>query len=296
MDDKKLEQFHDRVTYITGASKNAGKTTFLNYLLPRLRPRGPLGFLTIGVDGERKDRVFGNEKPAIKTMEGDYILTAESMLNKSDALFEIYHVFPWKTALGSLVLLRTVRSGFIELAGPENHFQLRNILSFLRNEVGVGTILVDGAVNRITQISVGENVSFYYVMTINPENRSRSLQTIRTLSLLDSVQIFHKEKSAKEKDLLKVEGALTSSYLKKIGIEIQTVVVDDFTKVFLTYRELKGLMERASLFFLRKLSIESFVLNLCNIEKKVFLEELNLVPLTIPFLFNPYREEKSLDD
>jgi hypothetical protein len=291
MDDKRLEQFRNRITFISGSSKNAGKTTFLNYLLPRLRGRGLLAYLTIGVDGEKIDRVYGIEKPSIKTMDGDYILTAESMVNRSGALFEVCHVFPWKTALGNLMLLKTIRSGFVELVGPENNYQLGRILRLLKEEIGVNTILVDGAVNRITQISVEEDVFFYYIMTITPENKNRSLETIRTLSLLNTLPYLNRKDSIIEKGFLEVEGALTSTLFNKIGKNIHTLIVEDFTKVFLSFKDLKALCESVSIVFRRKLSIESLVFNLRNVNKKSFVEDLNRITLEIPYLFNPYREE-----
>jgi hypothetical protein len=291
MDVEKLERFRNRVTFITGGSKNAGKTTFLNYLLPRLRGRGDLAYLTIGVDGEKRDRVFGNEKPSVKTAEGDYILTAESMLNRSGALFEICHVFPWKTVLGPLMLLKTRRSGYIELVGPENNSQLTRILRFLREEQDIRTVLVDGAVNRVTQLAAGEDVAFYYVMTITPENRRTSLEKVRTLSLLNKIPEYIEENLITENQIMTLDGALTSSVLKEMSKNIQTVIAEDFTKVFLSFRELKLLKESVSLCFRRKFSIEGLVFNLSNVEKSSFINELTDFSITLPYIFNPYRME-----
>ena len=109
----------NHVTYIAGNRKNAGKTTFLNCALEQLRPKGHLAYLSIGVDGEERDLVFGHAKPQILAQPGDTLVTAQAALAKTDALYEIRQVFPYKTVLGRLVVAMIGRGGFVELV-PES--------------------------------------------------------------------------------------------------------------------------------------------------------------------------------
>jgi len=289
MDAKKLERFRNRVTFISGSSKNAGKTTFLNYLLPRLRTGGDLVYLSVGIDGEKKDRVFGNEKPAIEAVPGDYVITCEDMMNESSALFQICHVYPWKTALGKLLLLSVKRSGLVELAGPEANSQLMEIITHLRGERGIPTVIVDGAVNRITQLAAGKDSSYYYVMRVTPENRSSAITTIRVLNLLDRIPSW--EERGRETAYFH-QGALTSTSLKAIPKDTESLVLEDFTKVFLPWRELRELAEKVKVYFCNVFTLEGLVLNLYNLDQSEFEQNLKEAGIVVPYIFNPFLLEK----
>ncbi|MFO7674212.1 MAG: hypothetical protein R6V74_10935, partial [Lutibacter sp.] len=139
------EQLLNKTTFLVGNKKNAGKTTFLNYALAQVREVVRPAFFTIGIDGEPSDLIFDTPKPKVYTEIGDYVVTSGLMINKSDALFEIIHVFPYKTVLGRLVLAKTLRSGSIELVGSEDNKQLDEIVDYLRNEEHIKTIVIDGA-------------------------------------------------------------------------------------------------------------------------------------------------------
>jgi len=290
MDAKKLERFRNRVTFISGSSKNAGKTTFLNYLLPRLRVGGDFVYLSVGIDGEKKDRVFGNEKPSIEAFAGDYLITCEDMMNESSALFEISHVFPWKTALGKLLLLYVKRSGLVELAGPESNSQLVEIITQLREERGISTVIVDGAVNRITQLAAGKDSSYYYVMRATPENRASTLNIIRTLSLLDRIPRW--EENMEQESVYFHNGALTSSSLQTVPKDSESIVLEDFTKVFLSWRELRELAEKVRVFFRNIFTLEGLVLNLYNLDRQDFERNLKESGIDVPCVFNPFITEK----
>ncbi|MBN2830448.1 MAG: hypothetical protein JXR56_09030, partial [Candidatus Cloacimonetes bacterium] len=56
------------VVAITGLSKNAGKTSLLNWLI-RSFPDYRYGITTTGRDGEEKDLVFGTDKPKVKVLK-----------------------------------------------------------------------------------------------------------------------------------------------------------------------------------------------------------------------------------
>ncbi|MEA3306513.1 MAG: hypothetical protein U9Q34_01860, partial [Elusimicrobiota bacterium] len=118
----------DKTTFIIGSKKNAGKTTFLNYSAARLRKTEPIAYLTIGVDGERTDQVFGTPKPKIFARKNDILLTTDLSLNHSDASFKILNTYPYATVLGKLMLLEVLREGYVELIGPQTNLQLSAIL------------------------------------------------------------------------------------------------------------------------------------------------------------------------
>jgi len=75
--------FLGRVTFVTGAEKHCGKTTFMNRAA-QLARRGAAAegrpgpaLLTVGYDGEARDFLSGARKPAVPVAAGDIIVTTE---------------------------------------------------------------------------------------------------------------------------------------------------------------------------------------------------------------------------
>ena len=283
---KFIEPLRDKITFISGSSKSAGKTTFLNYLLPRMRKLSNIAFLTIGVDGERKDQIYGTDKPVIETTEGDILVTSEKMLNSSDGSFCILQVFPWKTVLGKLVLVRTKRKGHIEIVGPENNLQLELIIEFIKEELGIRTILIDGAINRITQVSTGQSAGFYYVCRITQDNVKSVLDKMKVLSMVCSFGTYKKGITAQQTFFL--DGALTVGSLDAIPNNIKIIIVKDFTKIFLNYNQLLEAEKKYTIYLENVLRLEAFVINLFNISKNEFTGIMQKTDIIQSCIFNPF--------
>ncbi len=284
-------------TFIIGSEKNAGKTTFLNDALAALRQQGIApAFLTIGVDGEQRDQVYGHPKPRIHSERGDFLVTTESMLKSSDGLFEIHEVFPGRTVLGRLVLANTRRGGYVELIGPEENTQLSEIVSFLRSEKQAATILVDGAVNRLTQVSAGQQAGFVYVVKVTPRNLNSALEKMRILSLIKNFHQFPSwegnsaasPQKKLESEFHKFKGALTKNKLKQIPKSCKTVILEDFTKIFLSYSELSALCKRKEIVFETIYQFHGFVVNLYDVSRKEFRKHVEQYGI-IDVIFNPYQ-------
>ncbi|MDD4005030.1 MAG: hypothetical protein PHW69_07505, partial [Elusimicrobiaceae bacterium] len=130
------------ITFIAGSEKNAGKTALLNLLLERLRGRGRTGYLSIGVDGESRDMLFGNPKPRIYAQPGDLVATSQAALSDSSAEYRVLEVFPGRTVLGKTALVDITRAGFVELTRPGDNAEVAELLWRLREEFGAETVLV----------------------------------------------------------------------------------------------------------------------------------------------------------
>lgn len=278
----------ERTVFITGSEKNAGKTTFLNHTLRSLRRDGlPPVFLTIGIDGEQKDIVFSNPKPQIYTEPGDLFITSDQMMDKSGGVFEVREVFPVKTVLGRLVLLKTLRGGFVELVGPEDNGQLSKIISYVKENEGRKTILIDGAVNRVTQVASGIDAGFVFVVKISGRNLKSGLEKIKRLSILEKIPKFsHGDFSG---GTWFHKGALTEISLLDLKDDIENIVTDDFTKVFLPFNVLKHLRGEKKLFFRDVFELLHVVVNLADIEREEFLENLSEDTICKKIIFNPYQ-------
>ena len=285
----------NKTVFITGSMKNAGKTTLMNYLLSSIRVEtGSIAYMTIGIDGEQKDMIFGTPKPSVKAVKGDFIVTTDQAVLASDGVFEILEVFPFKTKLGTIVLVKVIRDGELELIGPENNTQLSFILNFLKVEREIKTILVDGAVNRITQITSVPNSEFIYVMRVSAGDLMKSINNIKTLSMIKNFSLITEDISSTEECFV-CDGALTVIKLNKVPEKFSSVLVNDFTKIFLNWNELTEFLKKKKIFYKERFKLNCIVVNLYDIEQSEFNQILKKNNIKENIIFNPYMELGYLD-
>ncbi|MCM2266535.1 MAG: hypothetical protein NDI60_02030 [Elusimicrobiales bacterium] len=276
----------DRTVFIVGSRKNAGKTTLLNYALGRLRGTTPVGALSVGVDGETRDQVFGNPKPQIRAERGDVLLCAETALAGADLHYEVLNVYPFRTAIGRPVLLRALRPGRAEISGPENNGQLGEILADMRRH-GAGTVFVDGAVDRITQVAAGGRAAFVYVAKVEPENLESSAAALKLLWSAAAVPLCRAGEKLPEPVFI-IDGALTPGRVPGKDVKGGTLVIEDLTKIFLTWQQWVELKGRFELRCGAKPDLAAFVVNLCNVSRQEFEKKLGLPALAERLVYNPY--------
>lgn len=144
---------------IIGMEKNVGKTTTLNYIISEAKEKHPLGLTSIGIDGEGRDQVTGDEKPVIYVHRGTLLATATKALNSSDITKEILDTTGIYTPLGEVIIFRALSDGYVELVGPSINSHLKMIIEGLR-QFGSKIVIVDGALNRSSTAdpSVAEGV------------------------------------------------------------------------------------------------------------------------------------------
>ncbi|MDD5092422.1 MAG: hypothetical protein PHQ23_16095 [Candidatus Wallbacteria bacterium] len=149
-----------KTVFITGNRKNAGKTTVLNHLVSDLAAAGNAGgtaIVSVGWDGEKRDWLYGVRKPEIPVFPGMIFVTAGQALTQADFRFAIMHSFSFCSTAGRYYALRACEGGHVILIGPENNSQLYETMKLLRGMEGCETVLVDGALDRISQVGgVGE--------------------------------------------------------------------------------------------------------------------------------------------
>jgi hypothetical protein len=280
-----FQQFHKNTTFIAGNDKHAGKTTFLKYVLRNLREMGYCpAYMSIGVDGESCDILDGAAKPTIIVQSGDLVVTSAQSLENSDAAYQILNVFQQGTVLGRMVLVKIVRSGFIELTGPENNQQLCHILDYIQNETQTDTIVVDGAVNRLSQVASDRSAGFVMVMKVTASNLAHAADQIRLLDLLDNLP------SCSDPDSVLITGALTESRLADIDEDCKAITIMDFTRVFLSYRQMVSLCKKYSVSIKNKFTLRYFVVNLFDIDKDEFAKMFD-DRIAQQVVYNPFMEE-----
>ena len=123
---------------IVGLAKNTGKTECLNYILRKAGDRASRFALTsIGVDGEKTDRVCQTEKPEITVPEGMVFVTSEKHYREKRLVAEVLDISDEQTALGRLVTARAVTEGKVLLSGPAHTGGLRRLIAQMHKAITV---------------------------------------------------------------------------------------------------------------------------------------------------------------
>lgn len=283
-----LQNLQDKTTFIAGNAKNAGKTTFLNYLLPILRSSGkPFVYTSIGVDGEDFDKITSQRKPQIVAFEGDFVVTTNKALQNKG--FQLVEAFPFNTTAGQIVMGKATRPTKVELIGPEDNDSLASILEIIKNRHHITTILIDGAINRITQLASAVNPVYVFVATVDSRNVNELMQELKRLSLFNELPVWDKSLP----DAIEIQGALTETRLREVPAVCKTIVVADFTKVFLSLRGLQNLLQTRKICFKNRFPMLFCVLNLKDISQQQCAFQLNKTGFSIDVLFNPYQQNLS---
>jgi len=269
--------------FFSGSGKNAGKTTFMNYAV-RLMGDETVGVMSIGIDGERFDGLSGAPKPKVYIKEGDLFVCSEKALEESSLYACVLKVFPFSTALGKPMICRAIRPGNVEISGPENNSQLKEIIETLRKQ-GAGTVFIDGAADRFTQTSGIEDSVFVHIARISPENLASAAEHIKLLYYASQCAEW---KEGRE-DAFFIKGALTPEKIpeKRTGEKKGVLILEDITKIFLKWREWKKLNIYFDIFFLRRHRLAAVVINLYDISREEF-EKTMPEEIKGALIYNPY--------
>jgi len=137
------------ITSIIGLSKNAGKTTLLNYLIKQNEQQKlRLGIASIGVDGERVDLLTGQPKPLIRVPKGTLVVTTEKGLQEGTAAWRILdHIC--KTSIDNIYIAEVLEEGTVKLIGTHTIDIITNILQYFKL-YGADRVIVDGAYDRFS--------------------------------------------------------------------------------------------------------------------------------------------------
>lgn len=271
------------VTVVTGYEKGSGKTTFLNLALPYARSAGPVAVFSIGVDGAQKARGGHAPSPEVRVEPGDLVLTTEPFARLAGARLEVLESLPGRAALGRLMLGRAVRGGSVTLVGCEHFSLLAELLAQVRAEGWAASALVDGAVNRITQVGALGELRFAFTARVNRANLSRSAARMRALASLAELP----EEVDPEAGILRLEGPLTREGLKELPEELPALSLEDFTKVFLEPEELARLLGRCRVTVRRRFELLCLAVTLRDVSRDAFLRELG-PEAAGRVLFNPH--------
>lgn len=285
-----LERVKHAVTAITGFSKGSGKTTFLSYLLPIARTAGPCALVSIG-----SDTSLGRNKaatsPLLHVEIGDVVITSLPLAKASSASFEILDTVAGRSQFGRLVVGRAVRAGEVSLLGAEHLSDIRCALDQILAEGWAHSVLIDGAVNRLTQVASLGHVQFIYTVRVDPASLAQVVSKLQMLETLAKLPHWSEEtvapslSNASPVTPLSIEGPLTTSVVAGLPAHTPTICLSDFTKVFLTPNELSQLQRETTVYVRHPLNLICVSLALRNLTPAQFISHLS-PEFSLPLLFN----------
>lgn len=297
----RAEDFLGRVTFVTGPEKHCGKTTFMNLAALAVRKAtlasgkpGP-ALLTVGYDGESRDFLSGARKPAVPVAAGDVVVTTERFARPCGP--EILDVLPGSTALGRLCIARAHRAATVALVGPEGNSLVAWAASRIVEGGLASAVLVDGAINRITQAAALDGARFVYTLRVDPAGLSKSVARVRRMAALLALPEWGEGPSGPvgasgvaepSDEAFVVPGALTAESAARIPRTARSLIVEDCTKVFLSDGELSALLRERPLFVRRRLGFGGFVVVCRGLSDGAFLERLGDEAVASLVAFNPY--------
>lgn len=304
-----------RTLFAAGPGKDAGKTTFLVRAAVLARRAAaeaglkPPALLSVGYDGEARDYLSGARKPSVPVEAGDVYVTAERFLRQGGASPEILEAAPGRSALGRLCVARATRAGRAALVGPEGNGIVAELLSIIIDGGLASVALVDGSVNRITQIASRRDALMAYALRIDRGNLGASLDAMRRVALLLGLPLVGALRGAgagrpgapaatDDPAAFELDGALTASSTATLPKEARNVIVGDFTKIFLDYRALLAFMRTRSLLVRSRPEFAGFVAVTRGLSDAAVLGRLSGddeptlggKPLAEWIRFNPYAE------
>jgi hypothetical protein len=291
-----------RSTFVTGPGKGCGKTSYLNAVLAGLRKAGERpGILGIGFDGESRDGLTQGERPRIPVFPGETVLTAGDFLGSSRARFEILDILPGGGAFGRYVIARVLRRGDALLVGPESNEKSALAIARMRGEFGVGTILADGAMNRMTPVSASGGARFVFVLRVERKDLERQIAAMKRIHRLASLPraMSAPDEAGKEARIgglaglggesrpFVLRGPLSPLVAARLDASDCAVTVEDFTKIFLDSRQLDSFSRRHSLSVARGIEFAGFAVILRNLDRDEFLSALGDETIAKLVAFNP---------
>ncbi|MCE5256994.1 MAG: hypothetical protein LLF89_09140, partial [Spirochaetaceae bacterium] len=203
------------VNLVTGPGSGSGKTTFAKAAALSVHCAGhTLALVSVGLEGieglrqgrqNAAGRTSGPPREALKTEgqskmsadAGDVFVTAEAYLGSSHCMPEVLDLVPGSSAVGRLVIARARRSGNIALAGPECNEHLAWIVRRIKEEGWADTIMIDGALNRITQAAFLPGARLFYAVRADRSNyiamtrKMRYLLHLAELPQYTEGEVFH---------------------------------------------------------------------------------------------------------
>ncbi len=281
------------VTFITGFEKNCGKTTFLNYLLKDYNKHKKVACASVGLTSSSDNFLNLSYKPEVDVKKDWLIVTNTLFLNQIEVPFIIQDIIDEEVGGGKPVVIKPLYDCSIKLFSPGSNSKVFDVIEKLMPYTEY--FFIDGAFDRITQVSSFSSASFYYVISVRPDNLHSVVEKVFLFEDFIKVPIndnnYDFMKDIKEdviyRDVFFTKGIFGYEKLEKISKNIKKIFIMDFTKVFLNLSDWLSLREKFSVFFASSFKLNSYVINLYDIGRDEF-EKMIPASAKKKIIYNPY--------
>lgn len=177
---------------ITGMCKNAGKTTFLNWLTANLSTQGNIALLTTGRDGEDFDLVGGHDKPKVIIPQGSIFVTHSNILERFSGKVEILHKSNYKAGPFNIWIARALQELSTEIIGPSTASEQVELASLIKT-YSPKYILIDGSLDRKAITLKPEIDAIILVVSANCGTLEEILNELKRLITLTKIPLLSEE-------------------------------------------------------------------------------------------------------
>ena len=288
---------------ITGMCKNAGKTTFLNWLTARLSQQGQVALLTTGRDGEDYDLVAGHEKPKVVIPQGSIFVTHSHILERFAGKVEILFKSDYKAGSFNIWVAKALQDLETEIVGPSTasgQIKLANQIKAYQPKF----VIIDGSLDRKAITLKPEIDAMILVVSANYgtideiiaelkrlllltkipqlalpkiENEQENLLFIKDGDIafqLNTLLGFEKEINAflmdNKVDQIYLPGVLTDTIWEKVKKSFiknsQTLIINHPYQLHLSYDNLQRLLNQMKVYSNHKFIISGLALNSFSIK------------------------------
>lgn len=239
---------------------------------------------SIGLDGEKIDQITRTEKPEVELAAGTYFVTSEYHYRQRQLTAEICQLSEDRTSLGRLVTAKVLQAGRVILSGPATTARIRELieeLSALGVDLTIidgalsrkspaspaitdGLLLTTGAAVSPDIAAIVRKTEFVYRLTqlpVYPTTRRQQLvqspsgiyaighDTCHRLPIASPLLFTQcKDKLFAHGNTLFVSGIVTDAMLEYLRVQPNigeiTLVIKDFTKLFVTSFPLQSFLQR----------------------------------------------------
>lgn len=205
---------------ITGMCKNAGKTTFLNWLTLNLATQGDLALLTTGRDGEDFDLVGGHDKPKVFIPQNSIFVTHSNILERFSGKVEILHKSNYKAGPFNIWVVRALQELHTEIIGPSTASEQIKLASLIKT-YSPKYILIDGSLDRKAITLQPEVDAIVLVVSANCGTLEEILNELKRLIKLTAIPLLSPEIKIQASDNLRLlkDGKIAMERATLLGYE-----------------------------------------------------------------------------
>ncbi len=205
------------VIAITGLSKNAGKTSLVNWILKHYSVYR-FGLTTTGRDGEDKDTVFGTEKPKVLIAKNTIFTTFADEIKRNPHCYEVLERTRYKAGGKDIWIVKAIMDTEAEIVGPASVTDQKEIIERLRI-LGASTIIIDGSLDRKAVLLNDSIQAMIIAAGANYGSIEMIVKELRRLQILKSIPVTKEFSDKTEFISLYKDEWITTNLMSLLGNE-----------------------------------------------------------------------------